>query len=176
MQLELPRDAGALQFDVLKTALFYSSPLVFLLHALCDIERVGRHKMTRILAVDDESGPRESVRFLLKHAGYEVLVADSGCAALEQLALGGIGLMITGIIMPGMSGIELIQTVQKKYPGVKVIVLAGSFGISRFRKAVEQGEKLDSVTACLQKPFDSETLRSLVRKTLGDDSLKVSAS
>jgi len=125
--------------------------------------------MARILVVDDEMGPRESIKFCLKPDGYEVLLACGVPEALGKLSMGGIDLVITGIMMPGgMTGIVLIEEMQKTYPKVKVIVVAGSCGISRFITATasKQGFGLGTVMGCLQKPFDPDELVALVRETL----------
>ena len=125
--------------------------------------------MARILVVDDELGPRESHRYILKPDGHEVLTACGVSEALEKLSMGGVDLVITGIMMPRVTGIELIEEIQKTYPKVKVIVVAGSFGISRFNTATssKQGFGLGTVVGCLQKPFDPDKLRDLVQETLG---------
>ena len=65
--------------------------------------------MTRILVVDDSRTQAEEARFILESADYQVEVAVSGDAALERLRAGGIDLVVSDIVMPGLTGYELCQ-------------------------------------------------------------------
>jgi len=65
--------------------------------------------MTRILVVDDSRTQAEEARFILESADYQVEVAGSGDAALERLRAGGIDLVVSDIVMPGLTGYDLCR-------------------------------------------------------------------
>lgn len=66
--------------------------------------------MTRILVVDDSRTQAEEARFILESAGFLVEVAASGEEALQRLARGGVDLVVSDVVMPGMTGYELCRT------------------------------------------------------------------
>ena len=80
-----------------------------------------------ILLVDDSEPLRTAVAGVLKMNGYSILQASDGKTALELFARfsGVIDLVITDVIMPGMSGRELAQHLAKERPGVKVLFMSG---------------------------------------------------
>jgi two-component system sensor histidine kinase/response regulator len=81
--------------------------------------------MTRILVVDDSRTQAEEARFILESAGFTVEVAASAEAALQRLARGGVDLVVSDVVMPGMTGYELCRTA-KAAPatgGIPVVLL-----------------------------------------------------
>lgn len=66
--------------------------------------------MTRILVVDDSRTQAEEARFILESAGFLVEVAASGEEALQRLARGGVDLVVSDVVMPGVTGYELCRT------------------------------------------------------------------
>ncbi|MGI6318246.1 MAG: response regulator [Dethiobacteria bacterium] len=70
----------------------------------------------RILVVDDELGPREALRMILRD-DYDVVTAGNGNRALEYLDSAEFDLVILDIRMPDISGIDLLAEVKKKGPG-----------------------------------------------------------
>src|SRR6266478_930386 len=81
----------------------------------------------RILVVDDEEDVRNVLRAFLKAWGYEVIVADSGAAALEwaKKSARKLDLLITDFRMPSMDGIELVQQMRNRHPELKVLYMSG---------------------------------------------------
>ena len=72
---------------------------------------VGDHKVS-ILVVDDSAVPRAKLRKLFETQGYEVVTANDGVQALEELARNRFSVVITDLEMPNMNGIELIAAIQ----------------------------------------------------------------
>jgi hypothetical protein len=117
-----------------------------------------------ILLVEDEDGVRELVRAGLTRLGYRVIEAPDGGTALEQAVAqsGGIHLLITDVVMPGMGARELVQRMLALYPAVKIIYMSGYSDAAIGDQGVpERG------AAFLRKPFTAEALARRVREALG---------
>jgi PAS domain S-box-containing protein len=80
-----------------------------------------------VLIVEDEDSIRFVARRVLERSGYTVLEADSGAAALDVLAThtGSLDLVLTDLVMPGMTGIELSQELRKTRPDLKMLFTSG---------------------------------------------------
>jgi len=117
--------------------------------------RVQRTART-VLIVEDEGGVRELAHQFLKQAGYNVLEAHDGPGALEVSAryIGTIELLLTDMVMPRMSGLEVSKTLLAKRPAMKVLIMSG---YSDFHMDGGDAERI----ATIAKPF---SMSSLVRK------------
>jgi len=116
-----------------------------------------------VLLVEDEESVRELVRDTLASRGYRVLEAENGQAGLA-VAEGHkekIDLIITDVVMPGMSGHELVQQLLKVRPDIKVLYLSG------YTEDVFAGAGVAETKAFLQKPFTLQGLSRKVREVLG---------
>jgi len=78
-----------------------------------------------ILCVDDEDLPRTLRKLILQKQGYRVITASSGAEALALLERGGIRLVLTDQLMPGMTGTELTKLVKSTRPAMPVILISG---------------------------------------------------
>ena len=78
-----------------------------------------------ILCVDDEDLPRTLRKLILQKQGYQVIPASSGAEALALLERGGIRLVLTDQLMPGMTGTELTKLVKSTRPAMPVILISG---------------------------------------------------
>ena len=78
-----------------------------------------------ILCVDDEDLPRTLRKLILQKQGYQVITATSGKEALLLLEHGGIRLVLTDQLMPGMLGTELTKLVKSTRPDMPVILISG---------------------------------------------------
>ena len=78
-----------------------------------------------ILCVDDEDLPRTLRKLILQKQGYQVIPANSGAEALALLERGGISLVLTDQLMPGMTGTELTKLVKSTRPAMPVILISG---------------------------------------------------
>ena len=109
-----------------------------------------------ILLVEDEDGVRHVMETMLKRHGYQVVSSASSSDALglaERLD-GAIDLLITDVIMPGMSGRKMAECMLKHRPRMKVLYVSG------------YGESMDAEAAFLQKPFTTDELALKIREVL----------
>jgi two-component system cell cycle sensor histidine kinase/response regulator CckA len=116
-----------------------------------------------ILLVEDEKGVRELAREYLASSGYTVIEAEDGHTALELAAMhvGQIHLLLTDVVMPGISGRELAERVSQIRPGIKIIYMSGYTD----QAVVHQGI-LQNDAVLLQKPFTLMTLAGKLREML----------
>jgi CheY-like chemotaxis protein len=119
--------------------------------------------MTTILLVEDEHEFRRTVRHLLERAGYSVLTAAEGAAALVLYHFHRPELVITDIFMPVKDGIELVRELRAIDPEAKIIAMSGG---SRGELLYLELVRAFGVAAILEKPFRGEDLLSLVRRVL----------
>ncbi len=117
-----------------------------------------------VLVVDDENGPRQALRMLLKE-DYAVLLAPDVPSALaiinDQPENQPIDLIITDIRMPRQTGVDLLRMVKQQNPDIQVIILTGYGQLETATKAVEYG-----AFAYLEKPFDNDKMLSYVSAAL----------
>jgi CheY-like chemotaxis protein len=78
-----------------------------------------------ILCVDDEQIPRELRKLILAKQGYRVIIASSGLEALELIHAGGVDLVLSDQMMPGMTGTELAKTVRTTWPKLPFLLVSG---------------------------------------------------
>jgi two-component system, cell cycle sensor histidine kinase and response regulator CckA len=116
-----------------------------------------------VLLVEDEKGVRELTREYLQMSGYAVVEAEDGHTALELAAMhaGPIELLMTDVVMPGISGRELADRIRKLRPGIKVLFMSGYTD-----QAVVHHGILETDAVLLQKPFTVTTLASKLREIL----------
>ncbi|HWC99345.1 MAG TPA: two-component regulator propeller domain-containing protein [Candidatus Sulfopaludibacter sp.] len=117
-----------------------------------------------VLLVEDQENVRQLAREVLESYGYHVLEADHGAAAL-QLAdtfQGAIDLLLTDVVMPGMTGKELASRMKLRRPATKVLYMSGYTA----NVIVKQGV-LDAGISFIPKPLTAELLAAKVREVLG---------
>lgn len=78
-----------------------------------------------ILCVDDEDIPRMLRKLILEKQGYKVMAASSGKEALTMLEQGGINLVLSDQMMPGMTGTELTKAIKSSTSSLPVILVSG---------------------------------------------------
>ncbi len=117
-----------------------------------------------VLLVDDEASFLFVAGNILRPAGFRVIEAENGQAALDQAGqqTGKIDLLITDMMMPGMSGRQLAQRFTKLRPGVRVLYVSGFVDEGSAREAIE-GEEADF----LAKPFEVDAFTTMVRELIG---------
>ena len=113
-----------------------------------------------VLIVDDERGPRESLRMILEPS-HRVLQSSCGSEALDALRTQPVDVVTLDLQMPGMRGDELMGAVRREFPDVEIVVITGCGSVASAAEAVRQG-------ACdyLQKPFDLVRVTAAVARAL----------
>lgn len=111
----------------------------------------------RVLVVDDEPHVWLNYRVALETEGYDVVEANSGKAALEQLVDRRFGLAILDMRMPEMDGLELLTRMRENKIGVPVVIVTAYSDVPHAVKAMKLG-----AIDFLQKPLRPEELRTLV--------------
>jgi len=120
-----------------------------------------------LLVVDDEEGPRQSLRVVFKNE-YDMLLASDGAMAIELARKQKIDVAILDIRMVGMTGIDVLQGLKAVDPQIEVIMLTAYESIDTVRQALRLG-------ACdyLNKPFDIPAIRAAVANAMERRTLAV---
>jgi len=111
-----------------------------------------------VLVVDDELGPRESLKMIL-NPYYNVHVADRGVQAVELLDKVPVDLVTLDMKMPGLTGIDVLEKVKKRDPDIEAIIITGYGSLDTAIEGLRLGA-FDYIS----KPFDVNHILSLVRR------------
>jgi two-component system response regulator PilR (NtrC family) len=115
----------------------------------------------RLLIVEDEDTLCESLQRVFQREGYEVDIADSAESAFELLTGKSYDLIITDIILPGISGIELLAKYRKTNPAQKVMIITAYASLETAVEAIKAGA-CDFIT----KPLMHDEMKRVVRNAL----------
>ncbi len=120
----------------------------------------------RVLLVEDEPNIAEAIRFILTREGWDVAVERDGAAALGQVRALAPDLLILDLMLPGMSGLEILTSLRANpaFAGLKVLMLTAK-GQPRDREAAERA----GVSAFMAKPFSNDEIRAMVRQLMAAD-------
>jgi DNA-binding NtrC family response regulator len=115
-----------------------------------------------ILVVDDDDGVRRFAARVLREEGYLVKEAADGAEALELIGRGSdeIAVVVSDIVMPRLSGVQLLERLSISRPGLPVILMSG-YGLAQL---AERG--IASPCGVLGKPFHPDDLLSEVRRCI----------
>jgi len=122
----------------------------------------------KILVVDDEENVCNSVKKILGRKGYEVSQALTVNDAVKLIDNMSFDLVITDLMIPGTSGLELMQIIRDKYPELDVIMITGYASIESAVKATKLG-----ASAYLPKPFTPDELTKVTESTLSNRLIRV---
>jgi two-component system, cell cycle sensor histidine kinase and response regulator CckA len=124
----------------------------------------NRRRRNTVLLVEDDDGVRQLTRRILEHFGFGVFEARNGAEALELLDSGPrIDAVVSDVVMPGMSGRELVGRLRLRRPDLPVLFLSGYTGD-------EIGEEVRGQPhqAFLQKPFSPDALAAALEELLAE--------
>ena len=94
--------------------------------------------LTQVLLVDDDASYRKLLLYYLQNAGYEVLEADDGFAALRMVEVHQPRLLIIDIVMPGMEGLETIRLLRRQRTPAKILAVSGVDKAHQYLKLATQ--------------------------------------
>jgi DNA-binding NtrC family response regulator len=114
----------------------------------------------KILVIDDEMAPRESIRMVLKD-DYSVSTAVGAHEGLDIMEKEPADLVVMDIKMPKMDGITALQEIKKRYPDTEVVLLTAYASLETARDAIRFG-----AFDYLIKPFDKDDVKLVVKKGL----------
>jgi len=122
--------------------------------------------MSSILIVDDEQSYRQLLSLVFEGDGHSIRTAMNGREALELLQAESADIVISDVKMPDMDGIGLLRAVRETLPDVGVILMTAFASVETAREAFKLG-----ADDFIQKPFDVEELKLIVRKTIEKQAL-----
>ena len=108
-----------------------------------------------LLMVDDEPQVLTSLKRVFRKAPYKIHTAENGLKALELLNECRVDAALVDLMMPGMSGLELLEQIRKQWPGIHVVILTGFGGVKEAVEAIQMG-----AVDFLQKPYEPETIEA----------------
>ena len=115
----------------------------------------------RILVVDDEKIMREGAERILTKEGWKATIAENGERGLELIKDGKFRILLLDLMMPGISGMDVLKTVRESQPDLLVIVITGYATIENAVEAMKSG-----AYDFISKPFTPDQLRIVVRRAL----------
>ncbi|MBS1867984.1 MAG: response regulator [Acidobacteria bacterium] len=115
------------------------------------------------MLAEDEQDVREVAREFLESAGYTVILAANGEEALARAAehAGAIDLLVTDMVMPGMTGLELVRRLRRARSDFGVIYMSGYS-----EQAAAEAARVDETAVVLTKPFSRAAILRSVREML----------
>ncbi|MFL5963830.1 MAG: response regulator [Gaiellaceae bacterium] len=117
--------------------------------------------MSRILVIDDEDVIRGLVVEILESVGYEVTSAESAERALTLLDKADFDLVVSDVVMPGLSGLELLEAVRARRASLPVVLVTGAGTYDTLSQALTRG-----AAGLVTKPFAHSELQSAVADSL----------
>ncbi|MGQ9508992.1 MAG: response regulator, partial [Thermodesulfobacteriota bacterium] len=126
----------------------------------------------KILVIDDEQIMRDGCTRILTKNGWEVFTAENGNQGLEHLQTcpQEIDVILLDLMMPGMSGMEVLEQIRSNYPDLLVIVITGYATVESAVEAMKKG-----AYDFIPKPFTPDQLRIVVRRALEKRTLQKEA-
>ena len=123
--------------------------------------------MPKILIVDDEKNIRNILCESLKKDAHEIYEASSGQEALDILDESPVDLLITDLVMPGKTGLDLIMEIKEKIPELNIIAISGGGGING-RFDYLPIAQLIGANNIIRKPFSVAEIKKMVTELLAN--------
>jgi two-component system, chemotaxis family, chemotaxis protein CheY len=117
----------------------------------------------RILVVDDSGLARRRARNILEGAGFEVLEAEDGIAALESYFVAKPDVVLLDLVMTGMCGLDVLSKLRELDPTAKVIVVSADVQTSSHDMVADAG-----ASGFVVKPFEADEIVAKVNSTLSE--------
>jgi two-component system cell cycle sensor histidine kinase/response regulator CckA len=115
-----------------------------------------------IMVVDDEEVIRNMVKDFLSDKGYEIIIASNGPEALEKFRQneGKVDLVLLDMVLPGKSGMEILEDLRQINPRVKAIMTSG------YSRDITENNLDKDITSFMQKPFRIATLIQKIKELM----------
>lgn len=113
-----------------------------------------------ILIVEDEAGPRESLRMILKPF-YRIYAAPDGEQALRIIQDQQIDVVTLDLNMPGLTGIEVLKEIKRMKPAMEVVIITALATMPNAQQAIQYG-----ASDFLSKPFHVSEVMTVIKKSL----------
>jgi len=113
-----------------------------------------------ILIVEDEAGPRESLRMILS-SFYDVYAVANGQEAIDLIREQNISLITLDLNMPGLSGIDVLKEIKKMKPDIEVVIITASETLPNAQKGMRFG-----ASDFISKPFHVAEVITIIRKSI----------
>lgn len=117
--------------------------------------------MKKVLIVDDDAELRENLSEILKGAEYDTDMASSGSEALGKITAGDFDVVLLDLMMPGISGMDVLNEIRKIKPKTKIIMITAFATIENAVNAIKKG-----ASDYISKPFKIDELITTVRRVL----------
>jgi two-component system, OmpR family, phosphate regulon sensor histidine kinase PhoR len=119
--------------------------------------------MARILIIDDDQHMRKACSRVLSKAGHVVICAETGDDGLKEIRKGtdNFDIVLLDQLMPGMSGMDVLDQIKAYAPDLPVIIITGSVTEETSAEILQKG-----AYDCLPKPFNPEQLRTAVKNAI----------
>ena len=131
------------------------------------------HPMERILVVEDDGFFREVFQELLREEGYEVDTAASGAEALEKLYNQDYHVVVTDLVMQGLSGLDLLSRVKQYDPAIEVILVTGHANVETAIFALKNGARDYLVKPINHDEFKHTVALCIEQRRLLDENLEL---
>ncbi|OGF44755.1 MAG: hypothetical protein A2536_09415 [Candidatus Firestonebacteria bacterium RIFOXYD2_FULL_39_29] len=116
--------------------------------------------LKKILVIDDEAGIRILLFEQLSSAGYEVVTASDGDEGIEKINNQYFDMVISDLMMPKVSGIEVMKTLKKSNTKTKMMIMSGA-GIEYVKEKMKEG-----IFDVIAKPFDLDKMLTMIDTAL----------
>lgn len=117
--------------------------------------------MKKILIVDDDAELRANLTEILKGAGYATDETSSGAEALNKIHAKDFDIVLLDLMMPGMSGMEVLTEIKKSRPKIKAIMITAFATVNNAVDAIKKG-----ASEYISKPFKIEELLTIISRVI----------
>lgn len=133
-----------------------------------DLKNTIKKIMKKILIIDDETITIHIIKFTLEdNPNFEIVTATDGSKAIEYLEKNIPDLIISDLVMPFKTGVEVVSYVNQKYPKVPIIVISS---LAPNHTSVQEVKKLN-ISYYILKPLDSKILKNCVIELLSNNEI-----
>lgn len=133
-----------------------------------DLKNTNKKIMKKILIIDDETITIHIIKFTLEdNPNFEIVTATDGSKAIEYLEKNIPDLIISDLVMPFKTGVDVVSYVNQKYPKVPIIVISS---LAPNHTSVQEVKKLN-ISYYILKPLDSKILKNCVIELLSNNEI-----